>query len=603
MNRVMQRIFRNKPALALWLCAAAFLLMLVPWSGGERGAAQAASPTLDEILAMTPAGCPDPMLRRDTPMDVGQKMVEPRKRSHRVVVTAPGVLDKDDTEYVLESDIHAPGTGFSIKGRRITLNLNGHTVFYNEKEDGYGVALDTWWQNDVEVINGTIEQGAANGHGNQNGIGCNPVHTLSGKGNRLAGLHIVWSGDDIDGMYIQYHDGLEVVYNTLTDKGSGLTNRHQGLDALRVNGGTKVVVRHNLIERARHHGIAIATTDPVVEGNEVHVDSVGTNSIGVYAGSGVIRGNKIFGKGTHPIGIWPGRGVKVVGNYVEVQNTTQSPEYKDPGSAGLRMTWGTNEDVEAWANIFYVRGKRDGVSPGENSWGRSLFVGLTKPGQKALFHHNIIVAASPGDGSKAAAVAMVCNNNTSGFVFENNIIASDWGPILLADSYGFSDGFPVFRHNRIIKIDDGSPSFFTIRTEDGSIPSTATLISNTFEGGARPDDIDFRLPATALKELRFGWTVTLTVRDASGAPVPGARITATNSAMDAPVEGTTDAKGTASLDLVVRRLTNEKNGSFWTGRDLKDIPLTPYSVRVEAGGKTKTLTLSPTQDESVDVRL
>ncbi len=46
-------------------------------------------------------------------------------------ITKCGTLGTDNTTYVLQNDVSAPGTCFSIQGSFVKLNLNGHTVTYN----------------------------------------------------------------------------------------------------------------------------------------------------------------------------------------------------------------------------------------------------------------------------------------------------------------------------------------------------------------------------------------------------------------------------------------------------------------------------------------
>src|SRR4029077_20714917 len=48
-----------------------------------------------------------------------------------VLLRGCGTLSQPNTVYVLQNDVSAPGTCFSIQGSFITLNLNGHTVTYN----------------------------------------------------------------------------------------------------------------------------------------------------------------------------------------------------------------------------------------------------------------------------------------------------------------------------------------------------------------------------------------------------------------------------------------------------------------------------------------
>lgn len=522
-----------------------------------------------------------------------------KTRKNIVYVSNCAILDKNDTLYIVDKDIVADETAFIIKSNNVTLDLNGHTVTYNDKADGFGISLATWWQKDIEIINGTIKQGKANCKGNSNGIGCNPIHTLSGKNLLIANLKLIWQGDDVNGMNIQHQDTALITNNFLHDLGDKVSNRHQGIVGISMNGGANIVVSDNYLYRSRNRGIRITAENPIVEKNRVNIDSVATNSTGINTSSGVIRFNKVFGKGAHPIGIWPGPGVQVYGNYVEVQNTMISNEYKSAGAACLRMTWGQEDGVEVWNNTFYLKAKKDGIAPGIDSWGRALFVGLPKPEQRAFFHHNIIIGDNGGDGSKAPAVAMVCLNNSDKFVFEDNVIASNWAPILLGDSYGGSGGFPLFRRNKIVKL-YGSNDFHTIRSQYRDYASTAVLISNTYENGASQDDIQFELPSSAIKEVRFGHMLIVSVNNSVNKPVSNAKIEVNDSKGNIVFQGSTSDKGTCHIQLISRTISNKFD---IVKTKLSDVTDFKFKVRVSFDGKEVEQEISLTGDRNMEVTL
>ena len=66
-----------------------------------------------------------------------------------------GTLSQPDTVYVLQNDVSAPGTCFSIQGSFTTLNLNGHTVTYNTGDQIYAryaiIGINCW---DTDLSNG-----------------------------------------------------------------------------------------------------------------------------------------------------------------------------------------------------------------------------------------------------------------------------------------------------------------------------------------------------------------------------------------------------------------------------------------------------------------
>ncbi|MFZ5996517.1 MAG: hypothetical protein ACOYW7_04875, partial [Nitrospirota bacterium] len=78
---------------------------------------------------------------RDMVIGAGAATVAKPARANVKYITAPGVLNQSDTEYVLMNDIVASGTAFTIQGSNITLNLNGKRVVYGNVSGtpAYGV--------------------------------------------------------------------------------------------------------------------------------------------------------------------------------------------------------------------------------------------------------------------------------------------------------------------------------------------------------------------------------------------------------------------------------------------------------------------------------
>lgn len=55
--------------------------------------------------------------------------------TNTVRLTSCGVLDKPSTLYVLDNDVHSEGTCFQIKADNVILDLNGHTITYDDYPD------------------------------------------------------------------------------------------------------------------------------------------------------------------------------------------------------------------------------------------------------------------------------------------------------------------------------------------------------------------------------------------------------------------------------------------------------------------------------------
>ncbi|MCC6347924.1 MAG: hypothetical protein IT388_12110, partial [Nitrospirales bacterium] len=462
---------------------------------------------------------------REMMLDAGSARVEKPERARVREITGPATLDRPDTEYVLQNDVAAEGTAFTIKASNVTLNLNGYTVTYGTRdaEAAYGVSVEGEKRENIALLNGKIIQGEGECRGKPaSGKNCNPVYAYETFGMEIGGVEIIWHSADTHGIHLQWGRDAHVHHSVIRDLGTEVKDRHQGIDAVSAGRVVNAKVHHTIV-RTRQVGIRVGEGGEVYN-NEVHIDSRVTNSVGVSTASGMIHHNKVFGSGVHPIGIWPGRNGKVFSNYVEVRSTRKGGEYGDTGAACLRMTWGTGDGVEVMYNTFLLRASRDYKGTGFNSWGRALFVGLPGAEQKAEFHDNVIVALNDDGEAKAAAIAVVCDNMSSSLIFRNNRVESNWANVLLADSYGFADGYAQFIDNTFVKRDNHS-SYKTVKSGYSSRPSTGTFIGNTMENGASLENVDLEFSGKGKKEIRRGRHLTVEVRDASGAPVRDAVVT------------------------------------------------------------------------------
>ncbi|MGE4421875.1 MAG: hypothetical protein AB7D39_06225 [Pseudodesulfovibrio sp.] len=494
--------------------------MIVLLSGMSALAASDQGIPLSEALQWQ---FPEPkheVARVDMPYAEGVKQITGPKRGNIVRLTGPAELTKGDTEYVLEADVVADETAFTVKGSHITLNLNGHKVTYNNVSGkGCGVVQNDWnAPRDFVLINGEIVQGKGGGSGDAYGKGANPVFILSIEPVQLAGLKITYRGDNLAGIFIyRSHAGDDIHHNEITDDGSVVRDRHSGVPVIRVN-GNGVVIRHNIIRGARQIGIR-SEQKADIHHNEVHIASVVTNSSGIV-GYGSIHNNKIIGRGVHPIGIWPGTGTQVYSNYVDVQNTKPGGEFGSTGAACVRFGWGKTYNVDIEDNLFIVHAEKDlfkneyVLNKDPDSWGRALFVGVGE-GKAALVKNNIIIGINKGNGAKAAAVGLVFNNKTPDFVFEGNLIASNWGCVLLSDLYGRSEGYPLFEGNTIARL-EGGKGYHTIRGQYATYPSTARFLNNTFIGGASREDVDCDTSGAAVQEIVYCRRVVLGSSPAKG---------------------------------------------------------------------------------------
>lgn len=278
----------------------------------------------------------------------------------------PFVLNSANATYIVTEDIVAPTRAFSIKATGVTLDLNGHTITY---DDGPALVENATWdkyvQSDistfgiysrgnfggVRLLNGKVLQGRNSGSGNIS-YGFNPVYfSLGTVLSEIAGVSVEYSGPSVGGI-IALYGNHHVHHNVVKDVGTVIDNRHQGIKAIEV-ANAEVAVHHNLIKRSRHQGIK---PKGQVRENEVHIDSYATNGFGIKP-SASVSGNRIFGTGYHVVAIGWTTELKVSGNFIWLQGvapTNRDDEYgADASVNGIRLTQYGGATV-AYENNEYI---------------------------------------------------------------------------------------------------------------------------------------------------------------------------------------------------------------------------------------------------------
>lgn len=535
-----------------------------------------------------------------------------KQRSKKVSITKPGTLTQSDTVFILQNDIVAAGTAFTINGSQITLDLNGHMIIYNNEginKEAFGIVIPGYHKKDIAIVNGIIKQGEGVCNGNAYGIGCNPIYNYDSPQFEVGGIHISYWSPGTSGILLHWVDWATIHHTIIEDQGNRVIDRHMGVAAIEADrGGDRAnhFIHHNLIKRARQIGIRAGKTSEVYN-NEVFIDSVVTNSIGINVKSGLIHDNKITGQGVHPIGIWPGNNIKIFLNFVEIQNTRKGEEYGDTGAACFRMTWG-NDNVEVMNNTFILKAEENYQGTGVNSWGRAIWVGLPNADQKALFHDNLIMATNSDGKAKAAAIAIVCNNESSGLQFKNNKIISNWANVLLSDHYGHAGGYAKFIENTFIR-QDQHPNYKVVKSQYSSWPSTAYFINNQFKKGASLENIDLEFWGTAIKEIAVAWHLNIRVVNRKAEEVKGAKVLIVDNKENTVFEGLTDEQGRVKAEVVGYLLTNQlpvelilKSGSLNKKKGYKDYK-TPHKITVQAEGKIVKKIIAIDGNKSIEIPL
>ncbi len=262
-------------------------------------------------------------------------------------LTNCGSLRHPATHFVLENDVEAAGTCFSIEADDVTLDLNGHTVIYGTAPAGkptYGVlAADCWYQpiagnpcggshRQPVVENGKIVQGAD----------AAPMsHALRfGQANHLTGitahhLEITVHSPDSIGIYSEYLPGGSDVYaNTIHNNVSVISSRTQFRGAsikLDEEAAAKIPdqIHNNVIVGGAQLGIR--DDNPAgsrIFENDISQDATYTNGFCIDAAG---AGMQVYRNNCHPVhgrGIHANQsGVQVYDNTVETIDSDQNQEY------------------------------------------------------------------------------------------------------------------------------------------------------------------------------------------------------------------------------------------------------------------------------------
>jgi hypothetical protein len=443
----------------------------------------------------------------------------------------PYVLDKANTTYLVTEDITANTRAFSIKAAGVVLDLNGHTVVYDNSEplienaawneyaysdvSSSGVHVFIWNNpQGIKVFNGIIRQGAHNGQGNIS-IGFNPFYAVGGE-IEAAGLTVEYSGHSVGGM-MNHWGVFDAHHNVIIDRGTGIDNRHMGIKALSAQTAGPQGIHHNLIKRARHQGIL---PGGLVHTNEIYLDSFDTNSFGIKPVTEVYK-NRIFGTGYHVVAVGWGSDITVRDNFVNLQGvapTNRSDEYGSQCSVnGFRLTQygGATENYENnlyYGNTIVVKGRDGcgtmrGVQFSSDPYVRNL-----------VFRQNTIKTFVQGENTGLAPCVVAHglhgrNHEQLPIIYRDNVFMSNSVLVRFGDDYA-SGGNHYFLGNKLIKLGEES-RFRTLQVGYWIQDTYGNLFMDTeLEGGARLDDAVFS--GSGKRDYTVGHSLYIHAQDSTG---------------------------------------------------------------------------------------
>lgn len=500
----------------------------------------------------------------------------------------PYEFDKADTTYIFTKDITADGTAIIIKANNVTLDLNGHTLTYDEqKQQTYEVyGVTSRYSKGIRILNGTIRQGNGNDSAQAGGLGVSAIYLNGGDG-EIAGVKCIYTGAQITGIYLRNSSEFDAHHNLIEDRGTKMVNRHSGCAGMTYG-------HHNLIKRARQWGI-MCRSNSVTEHNEIYIDSVCTNAKGIFLykhKNVTVRDNRIFGTGYLMYGISPvakSENVKIHDNLVHVEGVKPLERWKgyEYGAVSwlscLRLTWG-GKNLEYFDNLLIANG-RDGA------WVSGIWFQADPRESNVVLRDNIfkmMYTGKPQGGrfaewSAAIDVCGVAKKENGVIILKDNTIISNYRHIGGDGWYG-PGGNAEFWGNKLVRVGN-RPDYLTIYCGFWKLDAWGNKFYDmVFEGDVGYDQIKFD-KGTGKMDVSVGWT--LTVKTASGAEVTikdtEGRVVFTGNADD---QGKVKAR-------VLEYVHNPEGKTCFT----------PHEITVQKDGKTKTKSVKLTKKQEVLIKL
>jgi hypothetical protein len=533
-------------------------------------------------------------------------------------ITACGTLNRDNTTYVLQSDVSSTGTCFSIQGSFITLNLNGHTVTYNTGDQIYAryaiVGINCW---DPDLSNGKANGNPCGGKfDNLTVFG----GTLSeGNGTAAKYAHVIRLGQNMSGgptihdTTFNFHSnsakGIDIQLtpnatglgpvihdNIFNDGVTQIVNRHQQDGAIisilgcGTNVGLTSRVFNNTLIGGPQSGIrdqcngAEVDHNTVKTGNPKGMQSGGvcnptlgcqyTNDFGILAWG---RNSNIH---DNTLTLQEGRGIQLTGGGYErpgkgsiVQNNTittateleNNAEYNGceaNGVYGIQWddkvgnTTASGNHVTVVSDVCTASAMRltDTPATGNNKSNNNFYT--------AIRTSTSLPCTVPQMGAPsgcAMAISTEMTNNTRGFTSTNDTFTGDSG-IFWFDwngAYNLTLINPTFNKGTTFP---SNPWYFAVAVNGYGAVSNVHIRDAKF--GAGVDPTNNKIPAQhagtqAAVSFYIDWTYTLTVTDQNGHPVTGATVKVMDSLGNQECNTSTNAAGVATCVVTEERIHND----------------------------------------------
>lgn len=503
----------------------------------------------------------------------------------------PPYLLRQPGTYVLTEDIVSPSTAINVVGKDIEIDLNGHTLTYDDQaaaEDpearsgayGYfaklgqhGVRGGYSCRETFRLVNGKIVQGKGNG-----GPGYQPVF-LEGAA-EVAGITLVYHGAQGTGLHTA---AAEVHHNVIMDRGTAVTNRHQGVHAIE---GHIPKIHHNLVKRCRQRGL-FGPSGGEIAHNEVYVDSYATNAYAVLCYGGKqqdIHHNWLFGGGYHAIGVGTvqkAEDIAVHHNFIHFVATEPNQRWEEYGPQsnvnGCRITWG-GKNLVYDNNVIVANARGGGTVRGVWACPQPDITGV-------VFRNNTIKALALDSKSDSRGAVSICGDgreDDAPMLFENNLVISNFCNVVLGETYGCGSN-TIFVANTFAAVEP-HPAYRTIQIGFWTTSIVGhQFIDNVFEGGAGYDKVRFL--GTGKRDFSVGWTIGIKT-------APHAKVSIADKQGTSVFSGTSGSSGVLSVPLLE-----------YTQRPDGKTTLTPHQITVDNDGHALHSAVTADRKQTVELPL
>jgi hypothetical protein len=513
-----------------------------------------------------------------------------------VPLSACGILDQEGATYVLQNDVSAPGTCFSIQDDFITLDLNGYKLTYAtapSEHRHFGVLAAACWfiylgdnpcggsARGLVVKNGTIEQGSGAAP-YSHGVAVQSINNTSEI--TVAHTTIIVSAKSSINIKIDYKTPLHIHHNTLISNVTEIFNRHQVEGVLaKLTNGSVHRVHDNVLRGGPQGGLQSTASDSQIYRNDISQNGHYTNDFSIYAWGDRME---VFDNYVHPVS---GRGIqldyaddiRVHHNVIEVKELPYNEEYSGcqlSGAYGIQIEGSTANNVVYANDVLALADECDGKAfraTGVDAGTNNLVCNNTFRGERV--GNTDAIAAATSLGSVGGGVTLL----------DNTLIADT----MHIHDYWSDAANVLFRRNIFRKGSNPSPSYVTFFFDNNRPVSNIVIEDGVFENGASHTQAMMRQVGSPSwagpSEYYVAWTLNLIVVGSDGQPKGGADVTIQDASGMHVFSGTTDSNGRIETSLFEYRAFNSTEAPY------NQEAMTPHLLTVSDG---RTVTESIVMD-------